>query len=237
MRSPASSQAARPGKARNRPPARPRHLGAARRRPLGGGARTALELVKRARARAHLPRPRPRPARLAQRPDRGSDRPGSRRSDPPVARHRLAARGDHPLRRARDPRREHASSESRLETGRMHQIRVHLAAIDLPVVGDRGLRGHRSGARPPVPPRNPARVPASVHRRAARGRLAAASRARRVSRRAQLNGRCRYDGHAPDPRPGGRSTRTVAGFIPVPLRHRRRIANRTGKGLTCPLSP
>jgi 23S rRNA pseudouridine1911/1915/1917 synthase len=25
----------------------------------------------------------------------------------------------------------------RLETGRMHQIRVHLGAIDLPVVGDR----------------------------------------------------------------------------------------------------
>ena len=37
----------------------------------------------------------------------------------------------------------HALLRVQLETGRMHQIRVHLAAIDLPVVGDPGLRPQR----------------------------------------------------------------------------------------------
>jgi 23S rRNA pseudouridine1911/1915/1917 synthase len=41
--------------------------------------------------------------------------------------------------------------ECRLETGRTHQIRVHLAAIGHPVVGDPRYHGNRSGLRCPRP--------------------------------------------------------------------------------------
>lgn len=44
-----------------------------------------------------------------------------------------------------------AELECRLETGRTHQIRVHLAAIGHPVVGDGTYGGNRPGLEPPRP--------------------------------------------------------------------------------------
>jgi 23S rRNA pseudouridine1911/1915/1917 synthase len=41
--------------------------------------------------------------------------------------------------------------ECKLETGRTHQVRVHLAAINHPVVGDTQYRGAREGVRAPRP--------------------------------------------------------------------------------------
>ena len=64
-----------------------------------------------------------------------------------------------------------------LETGRTHQIRVHLAAIGHPVCGDPQY-GTRGAARPdaPVPARHQAGLRAPGHRRADRRHLAAAGR-------------------------------------------------------------
>ena len=61
---------------------------------------------------------------------------------------RHAARRGHALRGRASCSTAYALLRVRLETGRMHQIRVHLAAIDLPVVGDAvyGVADERSSA-------------------------------------------------------------------------------------------
>lgn len=58
-----------------------------------------------------------------------------------------AARTHYALERAFHRPREASLLECRLETGRTHQIRVHLASIGHPVVGDAHYGGARSGIR------------------------------------------------------------------------------------------
>ena len=174
---------ARPG---DRAPPRPRHQRAARRGALDRAAYEGLvEMLaahdverrydalvwgvpdspagcdRRARSAGRCADPRACPSARA-----GARPAPSTRSSPPI----------------REP--EVARLECRLETGRTHQIRVHLQAIGHPVVGDAAYGGQRPAhrARPPVPPRRGARLRPPGHRRPARGGGAARARAGRGAR-------------------------------------------------------
>jgi 23S rRNA pseudouridine1911/1915/1917 synthase len=71
----------------------------------------------------------------------------------PTRRTRMAVRDEgRAARTAYEVRREYEEPavsllECRLETGRTHQVRVHLSAIDHPIVGDAAYRGARSSLR------------------------------------------------------------------------------------------
>ena len=172
----------RSGAARRRAPARPRHVGpdgVARSEEAHGGCRQLVR--ERAFERTYLALVQ-RPAALAHRPDRGADRPRPRRSD------RISLDTDTPREAMTNFEVERLWPGTRCcgcasRPGRMHQIRVHLAAVELPVAGDADLRRRRAAPRAPVPPRDGARVPASVQRRADRDRLGAAARPGCVPRR------------------------------------------------------
>ena len=159
----------------DRPSARPRHLRPARRRALRRGARAPAGADPPPGRRPALSRARQGHAALAHGTDRGSDRPRPRST-------RRATRSTRPTPRDAVTHFEvlellgpRALLELTLETGRTHQIRVHLEAIELLISGDPvyGVR-RRPRARAPVPACGQARLRPPVHRRAGRRRVAAA---------------------------------------------------------------
>ena len=133
-----------PDPPRHRPPPRQGHLGPDARGPHARRPTSALSAMLAAReVERQLPPPSwgaPCPTPTGR--DRRPHRPGPA-SAPPAGRHRPTAAGPR-TRYEVDERYTEPESASllrvRLETGRTHQIRVHLAAIGHPVVGDAPLR-------------------------------------------------------------------------------------------------
>ena len=137
-----------------------------------------------------------RPTRMAGTIDARSAAPRDRTKRAVVNENQPDARArDHPFHGGRalwraDRRRAGASLvECRLETGRTHQIRVHMAHIGHPLIGDPDY----GGALPPR--RNPARAAAPGGRRASRARrcmpIASPSSIPPPARRCASKRRCR----------------------------------------------
>ena len=212
---------ARPG---HRPPARPRHERPARgralaARPTTGWSRCSPPTTSSAATSRWCGARSTSPRGVIDAPDRPVGPPPHAHGGP-----RGRSRAPAPPTRSRAAYRDPVVSllECRLETGRTHQIRVHLQAIGHPVVGDAAYGGAAAGARPrpPVPPRRRARVRAPGHRGAGRGRGAAAPEladvldARAESTRDRRSRSCAED----------QSSASAPGGVVVDRRRRRRMA-------------
>ena len=202
---------------------------------------SASSCVERAFERTYLAlvrgRPRSRTGRIEA--PIGRDRGDPTRD---LARHGLAARRGRRTSRSSSSFAEHALLRVRLETGRMHQIRVHLAAVDLPVVGDPTY-----GVREPPLERQFLHATALAFPHPFGGerietRLRAAARPGGVPRRPRPDRRPRDRGyHAVSAVPSNRRETprwTVVGSsCRLPPRPRRSSSTQPRKGLRCPSSP